>query len=94
MTLRGFRVSYDSDAGSLSCCGTVTNLPPLGGVVRLRILLDRASIEVYANDGRGYIPRVVFPDDDNRSIGMTCSRGTTKANYIRVHEMKPSWEQV
>ena len=93
LTLRGFRVSYDADAGSLSCCGTVTNLRPLDGVVRLRILLDRASIEVYANDGRTYVPRVVFPEDDNRSIGMTCSRGTTTANYIRVHELKSSWEQ-
>ena len=93
LTLRGFRVSYDSAAGSLSCCGTVTNLPPLGGVVRLRILLDRASIEVYANDGRVYVPRVVIPEDDNRSIAMTCSTGTTTANYIRVHEMKSSWTQ-
>ena len=40
VTVRGFRVVYDAAAASLSACGTVTDLRPLDGVVRLRILLD------------------------------------------------------
>ena len=92
VTVRGFRVVYDAAAASLSACGTVTGLRPLDGVVRLRILLDLTSIEVYGNDGRVYIPRVVFPEDGNHSIGMTCRTGTATAHYIRVHEMKSSWQ--
>ena len=92
VTVRGFRVVYDAAAASLSACGTVTDLRPLDGVVRLRILLDLTSIEVYGNDGRVYIPRVVFPEDGNHSIGMTCRTGTATAHYIRVHEMKSSWQ--
>ena len=93
LKIRGFDITYDADAETLSSCGTATRLCPLDGVVRLRILLDRTSIEVYANDGRVYIPRVVFPDHDNRSLGMTNSKGTTTANYLRVHELKSSWTQ-
>ena len=93
LKIRGFEVIYDADAESLSSCGTTTHLRAMDGVVRLRVLLDRTSIEVYANDGRVYIPRVVFPDHDNRSIDMTCSKGTTTANYLRVHELKSSWAQ-
>ena len=63
----------------------------MDGVVRLRVLLDRTSIEVYANDGRVYIPRVVFPEHANRSIAMSCRGGTTTARFIRVHELKSSW---
>ena len=89
--LRGFDITYDADAATLTSCGIATRLSPMDGVVRLRILLDRTSIEVYANDGRVYIPRVVFPDHDNRSIAMSCRGGTTTARFIRVHELKSSW---
>ena len=67
LKIRGFDITYDADAETLSSCGTATHLRAMDGVVRLRVLLDRTSIEVYANDGRVYIPRVVFPDHDNRS---------------------------
>ena len=92
--LRGFDITYDADAETLTSCGSATHLRPMDGVVRLRILLDRTSIEVYANDGRVYIPRVVFPDHDDRSIAMSCRGGTTTARLIRVHELKSSWTPV
>ena len=94
LQMRGFDITYDSDAETLTSCGTATHLRPMDGVVRLRILLDRTSIEVYANDGRVYIPRVVFPDHANRSLAMSCRRGTTTARFIRVHELKSSWTPV
>ena len=93
LQLRGFVVTYDSDAESLSSCGTATSLPPIDGAIRLRILLDRTSIEVYANDGRVYIPRVVFPEPDNRSLGISCTGATTTATRLRVHELKSIWPQ-
>ena len=93
LQMRGFSITYNADTETLSSCGTATHLSPTDGVVRLRILLDRTSIEVFANDGRVYIPRVVFPEDDNRSIGITCHTGSTTAPYLRVHELKSSWVQ-
>ena len=93
LQMRGFSITYDSDTETLSSCGTTTHLRPIDRVVRLRVLLDRTSIEVFANDGRVYIPRVVFPQDDNRSIGITCHTGTTTDPYLRVHELKSSWVQ-
>ncbi len=92
--MRGFRITYEADTESLSSCGTRTRLPPIDGAVRLRVLLDRTSIEVYANDGRAYIPRVVFPDDHNRSLSITCTGGTTTAACLRVHELKSSWPRI
>jgi len=91
--MRGIRVAYDADTRTLSCGSTRTRLGPVEGVIRLRILLDRTSIEVYANDGRVYMPFVVFPAEQNRSLKATCGRGEVKANYLRAHELKSSWEQ-
>ncbi len=92
--LRGFNVVYDSESQTLSSCGTPAELPPVDGLIRLRILLDITSIEVYGNAGRVYIPHVIFPEDNDRSLIATCSRGNIKANYLRVHELKSAWGEV
>lgn len=36
--------------------------------MRLRILVDRTTIEIFGNDGRMYMPVEVIPDDGNRSL--------------------------
>jgi fructan beta-fructosidase len=91
--MRGTEVVYNSRTQTLSCGGRRTKLKPVDGVIRLRILLDRTSIEVYGNDGRVYIPKVVLPEENNLSLRATCGKGKVKANYLRVHELKSSWEQ-
>jgi len=90
--MRGIKVVYNAETQTLTSNGKSTKLKPLNGVISLRILLDRTSIEVYGNNGRVYIPHVVFPKENNLSLGATCSKGQVKANYIRVHELKSSWE--
>ena len=90
--LRGNEVIYDVETSTLSSCGQVTALEPLGGIIKLRILLDRSSVEVFANEGRVYVPHVVFPQNENRTVKMICRKGRFKATLIRVHELKSSWD--
>jgi len=56
------------------------------------ILLDRTSIEVYANAGRVYMPRRILPKDNNRSLSASTAKGEVKASFLRVHELKSAWE--
>ena len=90
--IRGNDVIYDSESQTLSSCGTVAKLEPIDGALRLRILLDRSSIEVFGNDGRVYIPKIVFSKEDDLSLRATCARGEINARYLRVHELRSSWE--
>jgi sucrose-6-phosphate hydrolase SacC (GH32 family) len=89
--LRGIKVLYDNKTHSLSVGDKKTELKPIHGVIRLRILLDRASIEVYGNDGCVYIPHVEFPAQDNLLLTATSRGCEVKANYLRVHQMKSIW---
>jgi fructan beta-fructosidase len=91
--MRGTRVAYDADTRTLSCGNARTKLEPVDGVIRMRILLDRASIEVVGNDGRVYLPLVVFSAERDRSLIATCGTGEVRANCLRVHELKSSWEE-
>ncbi|MBL7219192.1 MAG: glycoside hydrolase family 32 protein [Phycisphaerae bacterium] len=90
--LRGEKVIYDAKAQTLSCGNVRSPLKPLKGKIYLRILLDRTSIEVYANNGRVYMPRCILPKDDNRSLSASTAKGEVKASFLRVHELKSSWE--
>lgn len=94
--LRGHRVTYDSTSRSLTVGSdkpVSRTVEPLdGGVIRLRMLLDRASIEVYGNDGRILFPSVMFPDPANLSLRATCAGGEVRANYLRVHELRSIWK--
>jgi sucrose-6-phosphate hydrolase SacC (GH32 family) len=90
--LRGVKVVYDAGEQTLTCHDLQTPLAPLDKTIRLRILLDRTSIEAYGNGGRVYLPRCVLPDDDNRSLNASCSGGEVRARLLRVHELKSAWE--
>ena len=92
LELRGLEVVYDSETRVLSLCDEEAIVNPMHGVIRLRMLLDLSSIEVFCNDGRIYIPKVVFPEALNRSLKATCEKGAVKVNYLRIHELKSSWE--
>ncbi|MFC1600936.1 GH32 C-terminal domain-containing protein [Candidatus Sumerlaeota bacterium] len=89
--MRGFKVGYNSDTETLSLWKKDLKLAPVDGVIRLRILLDRTSIEVYGNNGRLYYPIIVFPEENNLSLSATCDKGEVKARYLRVHELESSW---
>jgi fructan beta-fructosidase len=92
INVRGTPVTYDARGQQLLCKGCKAPLKPEGGRVRLRILLDRTSIEVYANGGRIYMPVGVIHPDDNRSIEVLSTGGATKVNLLEVWELKPAWQ--
>jgi fructan beta-fructosidase len=68
-------------------------LKPLNGKIRIRFLLDRASIEIFANDGRVYMPMAVIPKDEDRSIAVFAKGGGAKVTGLTVHTLKSAWEK-
>ena len=90
--IRGAQVSYDAQDQTLSACGVSAKLFPIEGLINLRILLDRTSIEIYGNDGRVYIPKVIFPEAKDSAINLKSAEGEIKITYLRIHHLGSSWE--
>jgi len=90
--LRGTRVTYRSENQTLSCGKMQVPLKPVEDRIRLRILLDRTSVEVFGNDGRVCLPLCIVPPDDNHSLIATSAQGAVTVNHLRVHELKSAWE--
>ena len=59
---RGQSITFDTNAKSLSCLGAVAPLNAIDGRITLRVLVDRTSIEVFANDGALSLCSCYLPD--------------------------------
>ena len=66
--------------------------PEMDRKVKLRVLVDRASLELFVNDGQAAASFVMVPDPKNREIYIT-GEGSTKISSLEVNELKSSWPQ-
>ena len=90
ISIRGVPVVYDVKKQQLSCRGVTAPLTAPGGRVRLRLLIDRGSIEAFGNGGRVALSVGVIPADDNRSLGLS-ARGSLRVRSLEVFELKSAW---
>ncbi|MHC4426491.1 MAG: GH32 C-terminal domain-containing protein [Planctomycetota bacterium] len=72
--INGLTIAYNRDNNQLSCGEAEAKLKPADGKVRLRILADRTSLEIFANDGRVYMPVRMPIDGRGLSIVFSNSR--------------------
>jgi len=66
-------------------------LAPVGGKIKLRILVDRMSVEIFANDGRIYMPMPAYRDLSNESLRIYAKGGTAHIEKLTIYEMESIW---
>jgi fructan beta-fructosidase len=85
VTARGVPVVYDVKKGQVSCQGKVAPLKPgRDGSVRLEILVDRGSVEVFGNDGQVALSAGVLVPADDRSLAMSARGGGVRVGRLEV----------
>jgi iduronate 2-sulfatase len=90
LNLRGEEIVYDVKGGKLKVRDRALSLAPLDGRLVLRILLDRTSIELFANRGEVTHSIAFFPDPANHQIALNAEGGAAKVPRLVVRELKPS----
>jgi fructan beta-fructosidase len=90
--LRGVPVAYDVKKEELSCGDRKALLKTRGGKIRLRLLVDRASIDIFGDDGAVYLPMSAAILAANRSLELYTKGGNAKIDSMEVFELKPAWE--
>jgi len=91
--IRGAPVRYSVADKKLSCLGREA---PMAGTpeekrIRLQILVDRTSIELFGNDGRVSLSSCFLPDLENRSLSVFADGGTVKLRSLEVYELNSIW---
>jgi sucrose-6-phosphate hydrolase SacC (GH32 family) len=91
LSIRGLEITYDSNSGKFAFGKSQVAAPAINGKVKLRVLLDRASIEIFANDGASVATCYAVAEAGNQSISISAD-GETKINSLIINELKSSWK--
>jgi sucrose-6-phosphate hydrolase SacC (GH32 family) len=90
--IRGVPVVYDVEKKTISCKEEKAPCKPTSGKIKLRLLVDRTSIEIFINDGQYYMPMGSIPDDDNMSLKVFAKGGKAKIISLEVNELNSIWQ--
>ncbi|MHC5055168.1 MAG: glycoside hydrolase family 32 protein [Planctomycetota bacterium] len=89
--VRGTRVGYDAGANELSCGDCKAPLKPEGRAISLRVLVDRTTVEIYANGGRVYMPVAAIAPEGNRGVAVFAKGGPASVRALKFHELRSAW---
>jgi sucrose-6-phosphate hydrolase SacC (GH32 family) len=91
LIIRGVEISYHPQTQQLTCLDKAANLGPMNGKIKLRILVDRTSIEIFGNSGRVYMPMGVILDKADRSLAMSVAGGQARLTSLEIYQLKSTW---
>jgi sucrose-6-phosphate hydrolase SacC (GH32 family) len=91
MTIRGTPLVFDAERKELKLLDKTAPLEPIDGKIRLRVLVDRASIEVFGNDGLITMSSCFVPPDNAKSPPLSLKGDGAEVGSLDVWNLKSCW---
>ena len=91
---RNETIRFTTKDDMLSCLGKSAKISPINNRIKLRILVDRTSIEVYANDGRVVMTSCFLPKAGGEDVSIYSTGGSSKIISMNVHRLKSIWQNI
>ena len=91
--IRGHRITYSPGEHKLTALGHSAPLRMQDGRIRLRIIADVTSIEIFANAARAVMSFSLPIDPNNTSLSTFATGGKTKVDSLTVWQCKSIWPQ-
>ncbi len=104
----GVTIAYDAAVQQLSIGGNIVAsgipdflmppnpnrapLKPVAGKIKLRVLIDRTSIEIFGNDGEIVMTTCYMPEEDKPGLSLTADSAIEIIN-ANVHSLRSAWPQ-
>ncbi len=92
LNLRGNQVRYDVDRKMLHSVGSEVPLEPRNGLVEIRVLMDRLSIETFGNRGEVSMTNIAYQKDAKPSLELLSVGNSTRIVSLTVHTLRSIWE--
>jgi sucrose-6-phosphate hydrolase SacC (GH32 family) len=91
-TLTSGWAAYDAKEMGLISGESSARLEPSGRRIQLRILVDRTSIETFANNGEVYMPQDALPEEGQANkLELFAEGGAAKVRSLAVRELESIW---
>ncbi|MFZ5428705.1 MAG: glycoside hydrolase family 32 protein [Bacteroidota bacterium] len=91
--IQGTELLYNVKRGTLSIMGQTVPLEPVDNKIYLEILIDRSSIEVYANNGRMVISQTFSPDPGALEYLLYNTGGELMVDKLEFIELGSAWRK-
>jgi len=89
----GTEIMYNVKTKTLSCMGNSAVVEPVDGIIKLEILLDRASLEIFANDGRvAMSSSFISTEKKSDGIYLFNTGGEILVEKLEVYPMKSMYQ--
>jgi len=92
LSIRGKEITNNAKKQQLSFGEEKTPLKTEDGSIRLRCIVDRTSVDIFANGGRIYMPCRLRADADNKRITVFARGGAAAAISIELRELNSIWQ--
>jgi len=87
----GTEIMYNSTTKTLICLEKSAVVEPVDGVIKLEILLDRSSIEIFANDGQVVMSSCFVPVENADGLVLYNTGGELFVEKLEIYPMKSIW---
>ena len=88
----GVEPTYDDLSNKSRAGKEFATLEPSRGHIQLRILVDKTSVEIYANNGEVFMPMgAVSKGGQDKSLELFAEGGTAKIRSLAIRELKSVW---
>jgi fructan beta-fructosidase len=85
LNLKGVAVTYKAESNELCCLGKTAKLVGENGCVRLRLLLDKTSLELFADEGEICLSFCFVPKAED--IQLSIPDGTARLKHLTVRAL-------
>lgn len=93
LLVRGLDLQYDVNDKNMTFLGKTATLEPLDGRIKLQILVDRTSLEVFGNEGKLSMSFCFLPEAADTNLEFYAKEGTMKIVSLAVHELRSAWRK-
>ena len=92
LSIRGAKLDYDAKRGELSLLGKSAVVTPGAATLKLQILIDRSSLEVFAADGRIVTSSCFVPTKDQSGAPLVLAGNGPKVEKLDVWPLSTCWK--
>jgi len=89
LRLHGASVTYAD--GKVTSLGAAAKVGPKDGIIKMRILVDRTSVETFVNDGEAALPCCFVPKKQDTGLELYAKGGSARIRSLRVSKLRSIW---
>lgn len=84
-------ITYYTNDHMITCLDAAAPLAPVNNTIKLRVLVDRTTIELFGNDGRVSLSTCFLPRRTETDLELYARGGSARIISLEVYKLRSAW---